>query len=63
LFRTNFTRRNFLLKNSSIVKQFFCQLFSGSGIISQANVFISKVNIADGSITIKATSSEIMGVK
>jgi hypothetical protein len=45
---------NFLLKNSSIVKQFFCQLF-GSGII-EANVFISKVNIADGSIPIKATS-------
>jgi hypothetical protein len=36
------------LKNSSIVKQ----LFSGSGIISQANVFISKVNIA-GSIPIR----------
>jgi adenine-specific DNA methylase len=27
-----FTSSNFLLKNSSIVKQ-FCQLFSGSGII------------------------------
>jgi adenine-specific DNA methylase len=51
--RTDFTS-NFLLKNSSIVKQ-FCQLFSGSGIISQRMYSSLKVNIADGSIPIKTS--------
>jgi hypothetical protein len=53
---SDFTSSNFLLKNSSIVKQFFAN-FSAEAVSSARRMYSSlKVNIADGSIPIKATS-------
>jgi hypothetical protein len=50
------------LKNSSIVKQFL-PTFQLEAVSSARRMFISKVNIADGSIPIKGNFLQIMGVK